>query len=480
MKEIPPPWKHQMAAFSFVRELWRSNQRGAMLALVMGTGKSRVAIDLALSIDANPVLIVCPLSVVEVWKKQFYQFGPRYHVITLNKQTVERKVRHAESLLAFAAQWAKPAVLVINYESARTEPFASWALARTWPLVILDESQKIKQPGGQTSKWAAHLGLRAFHRLCLTGTPMAHEPTDVWAQFRFLNPRLLDPAFSTFRARYAIFGGYFRKQILGWQHLDDLQRRIAPITFRVDESVLDLPPELDETRSTDLEAEGARIYTEMQEEMIAWIAADQNVTAANAMVRLTRLMEITGGTVPDEQHHWREIDHAKEKLLAELLGDLDEPVVVFALFRADLAAIHRAAAANGLRSAELSGERDELEAWQTAAPEGPLVLAAQIQKGGVGVDLTRARIAIYYSLGFSLGDYLQSRARIRRPPQQRPCVYYHLQIRNSVDEYVLNAVEKRRDLVTAVLEQLKKRGTDDVHLARRPGEFAEGTLSRQP
>jgi SNF2 family DNA or RNA helicase len=147
-------------------------------------------------------------------------------------------------------------------------------------------------------------------------------------------------------------------------------------------------------------------------------------------------------------------------------------VVVFCRFKPDLEAVHRASAKAGLRSMELSGSRDELEEWQRSSD--PIVLAVQIQAGGVGVDLTRARVAIYFSLDFSLANYQQSLKRIHRPPQTRPCAVYHLEIRDSIDEYIRRALEKRRalvdsvlgegeDLARAVIDELKLKGTTHVH-----------------
>lgn len=79
----------------------------------------------------------------------------------------------------------------------------------------------------------------------------------------------------------------------------------------------------------------------------------------------------------------------------------------------------------------------------------------QIQSGGAGVDFTRSRYCIYYSLGFSLGDYDQSLARIHRPGQQREVTYYHLIAKDTVDEQVYAALDARRDVVTSIMEGRK-------------------------
>ena len=77
------------------------------------------------------------------------------------------------------------------------------------------------------------------------------------------------------------------------------------------------------------------------------------------------------------------------------------------------------------------------------------------RSGGVGIDLTRARYSIYYSLGFSLGSYEQSLARIHRPGQTRPVEYIHLLAKDTVDEKVMAALAHRADVVNSVLQQMK-------------------------
>jgi len=110
------------------------------------------------------------------------------------------------------------------------------------------------------------------------------------------------------------------------------------------------------------------------------------------------------------------------------------------------------ASALGRQSLELSGRTNQLRAWQ--AGEAP-VLAVQVQSGGVGINLVRARYCVFYSLGFSLGEYLQARKRIHRPGQQRSCTYFHLIGKGTVDEDVYKALEKRQDVIETILQQVK-------------------------
>ena len=115
-------------------------------------------------------------------------------------------------------------------------------------------------------------------------------------------------------------------------------------------------------------------------------------------------------------------------------------------------AVHEAAKSLGYTSLELSGRRDELKQWQDARGQ---VLAVQISAGGVGVDLTRARYSAYYSLSFSLGEYDQALSRVHRPGQGRPVEHIHLVARGTVDEKILRALEKRAEVVEAILAEIK-------------------------
>src|SRR5262249_27418740 len=143
-------------------------------------------------------------------------------------------------------------------------------------------------------------------------------------------------------------------------------------------------------------------------------------------------------------------------LFADWLSDLpeDEPVVAFARFHADLDTIARAGRRVGRECAEISGRVNQAADWKAGKAS---VLAAQIQTAGEGQDFTRARYVAYYSTGFSLKDYLQSRKRVHRPGQTRPVVYYHLLARNTIDPLMMRALEQRWDLVTnALIKELRR------------------------
>jgi SNF2 family DNA or RNA helicase len=425
--------------------------------IVHNCGKSLVALMALAGLKASRTLICSPLRVVPVWQSQIERhLDLPLVVVALDDSagSVAAKQRLAEEKLRLAEATGRPFICAINFDSIWREPFGSWAERQAWDLVVADEQHRLKKPGGKASLYFKRLRSRARCRLGLTGTPMPHSPLDIYAQFRFLDPSLFGPSFAAFRQKFALMGGFQRKQVTGFQHLDELEALMKTITFRVSKNVLDLPPETHVTYECDLSPEAFRIYRDLEEDFVAEVR-DGRITISNALVALLRLQQVVGGWVKTDDGQSRRVDWSKQKLLEDTLEDIgpEEPVVIFCRFYADLDAIHEACASLGLTSLELSGRRAQLARWQAGEAQ---VLAVQVASGGVGVDLSRARYAIYFSLSFSLGDYDQARSRVHRPGQTRPVEHIHLVVKGTVDEKIIEALEKRAEVVESILAELKE------------------------
>lgn len=450
------PWPHQMAAYLFCLAHFARGLMGLLLAMGMGTGKSLVAVMLVLGLAARRVLIVCPLRVIPVWTREFGRHaGIDLEIVALDEDagSVTRKSELAQEKMRLAEVRGVPFICVINHDSVWREPFASWAEKLAWDFLFADEGHRLKGVNGKASKWFKRMRLHAHYRVALTGTPMPHGPMDVFAVFRFLDIRIFGPSFTAFRARYAVMGGFQKKQITGYQRLEEFEALLSQITYRVGKEVLDLPPETDVTYHCELGPEARRVYRNLEEDFVSSVL-EGTITVPNAMVVILRLHQVTNGIVKTDDGKEIRIDDSKRRLLADVLEDIgnEEPVAVFCRFHLDLDAVHEACQANGLTSMELSGRQDDLAKWQDG---GAQVIAVQISAGGVGVDLTRARYSIYYSVGFSLADYLQARSRVHRPGQTRPVEHIHLIARNSVDVKIMRALEKRAEVVDSILAEIK-------------------------
>lgn len=495
IKSKTKPWDHQVHAYNLV-----CSQPATMLAIDMGCGKTKVIVDAVCNMDdCNRVLVLCPKSVIDTWPAEFAKHGVcPVNVVPLRSETIRQRANEAEAKMLLSKIRKEKIALVINYEAAWREDFAKLAQSIHWDMVVADEIHRIKAPGGKLSWFMKRLGPKARRRVGLTGTPLPHSPLDAYAQYRFLDSTIFGTSYVRFRARYAVMGGYQNHQVISFQNEDELHEKFYSIAYRVKKAdVLDLPSVVHEQRIIHLCPEARRLYDELRSEFIADVGAGV-ITAANALSRLLRLQQITSGFGVIESGAKVEVDLGKYDALVDIFRDLDhaEPVVVFCRFTRDIEQVHKAAEKTERKCYELSGQRNELaewkgrtehykcdqcgdtDTWDWKAPPRRLecnldahdhpeycqgtmrrvgdVLAVQIQAGGVGVDLSRAAYCVYYSLGFSLGDYEQSLARLHRPGQTRSVTYLHLVAKNTVDQQVYAALRKRRQVVEAILTQIKE------------------------
>jgi SNF2 family DNA or RNA helicase len=456
-------WRQQKAAFAI-----SVDAPATMLAMRMGTGKSKVVVDLHTAWGCENTLILCPKSVVGVWIREFEIHSPIKVNMICPEGKIKEKASVVERIVRSAARTA-PGVFVLNYESAWPEPMGATLLGVKWDAVILDESHRVKSHDSLVSKFCAKLGRRAKRRLCLTGTPMGQSPLDLFGQFRFLDPGIYGTYWTEFRGKYAICGNpTIPQQVTGYRNQEELKERMSWVTYHCTaEEVLDLPPRLHIDRRFPLLPKSSYIYRGLETDCLGDVAPTGRsgvITAQNCLVKALRLSQITSGFARVEPQdgspsRLENIGDEKRQALEDILTDLPagEPVVVFCRFREDLRRIEETAGKLSRAYGELSGERrDALDTKGRMAP-GIAVAGVQMASGGIGVDFTRARYAIYYSLSYSLTEFDQSMARLHRPGQARSVTYYHLVAEDTIDETVYKALEKRKEVIDEILEVFRRK-----------------------
>lgn len=425
------PWAHQQRFLD-----WVADKPAAMAAIGMGGGKTPSALIAAglLGVPSNPLLLTT---------------GPTAKRAKTLRQAVE-------------IAGAVPVVAVANYDAVWQGELGKAVASVPWSWIILDESHRAKAPMGRASKWLAALATKnpTARRLCLTGTPMPNGPLDLYGQFRFLAPDVLGTSWTRCRSRYAETHPMFPSQIKRYLRQDEFARLTDPFIWRVaTEDVIDLPEETHQQIPVELSPATRRFYKEFERELVAEIDGGV-VTATNALARTIKLRMATSGYArPEESAMPVPIDGipGKRAALRDWLEDIDkaEPLVVFFVFRCDAIEIEALCRETGRGYSEVSGARKDLGDWQRGKTD---VVAVQIRSGSEGIDLTRARHAVFWSVDWSPGVYEQALRRIRRPGQQASCChYYHLVARDTVDEAVYRALTSKGDVIAEVLGRLSSR-----------------------
>jgi SNF2 family DNA or RNA helicase len=447
-------WPHQKAAHG-----WALDRRESLLSMGMGSGKTRVVIELLRSWQPRRVLVCCPKSVIPAWLKQVTMWGLDTRVLLLNGGTSAKKT----SQLIHALADTTPLIVVVNYESA-------WRLllieATKWDVLVYDEIHRLKSHSGKASRWAARMGSKnpTCKRLGLSGTLLSQSILDAHGPWRAVESpecQTFGPSFVRFRAHFSYTHPQMPGMVLRWLNVEEFSEKFNKTTFQVNTTdVISLPEKIHETIDVVLSAKEASLYLGLEQDFIAE-CDDGRVTVANALVKLLRLQQITGGYVRyDETAAATQIDDSpsKRQAISDMLEDTDEPLVFFCRFRSDIDNCIAACKAAKRPYSELSGRVNDLEQWQSGVSS---VLIAQIQSGGVGIDLTRSRVCCFVSLGYSLAEYEQAKARLHRPGQTKTTLFYHLVARlplggKTVDGRVYEALKDRKDVIDGVIEGYKR------------------------
>lgn len=449
-------WKHQQDAIS-----WALDRYQAILNHGMGCGKSRTTLEIIKRLSASKVLVCCPVAVIPAWCKQVGLWIPDVRVVALTKGTAKQKDEVVQAALADTT----PVIVVVNYETA----WRMKSLERVrWDVLVWDEVHRLKAPSGAASRWAGRVckANPQARKIALSGTLIPHSVLDLWAIYRAVESPdcpTFGTSFTLHRAKYAVMSNGLQKFVVGYRNLDDAHRRLAATTHQAKSAdVLDLPPILVQDVAVDLTPAEARVYREIETDFCA-VVENGTITPANALVQLLRLQQVCGGAVRYDGDTVSKnlVDvPAKAAALADMLEDLppDEPVVVFCRFSSDIANVRAVADRLGVTVSELSGHARQLDDWQQGKTR---LLVTQIQSGGIGIDLTRASVAWFYSLGYSLSEYEQAVARLHRPGQTKHTHIYHLIAthngRATVDGRVHEALRDRKEVVDVIIDGLRDR-----------------------
>lgn len=438
----------------------------------MGCGKTLTAIAVAGTGyklgHLRRVLIVAPTSVCAVWPKEFQEYADFPYTVRTLLGTKTQRLKELDDL----EKWPFPALLVavINYESTWREGIFERLQAFDADLIICDESQRIKTHDAAQSKAMHRLGDQARYKLILSGTPVQNDAMDIFSQYRFLDPTIFGQNYYTFRSRYAVMGGFNKKQVVGYRDMDELIRKEHSIAYRVTkEEAVDLPEQTFENRIVALGKKERGIYNQLKRDSVAQLEDGGQVTATTVLTRLLRLQQFTGGfLVEDEAMKPQLVSRGKLDALADILQDYviegRKKLVIFARFIPEVMEIIKLATVM-LNKAKKScvaiygdipkEQRGDIVRQFQTDPD-TMVFVGQIDTAGTGITLTAADTCVYYSVNFNYATYSQSLSRIHRIGQKNRCTYIHLVTEKTVDETILRALARKEDLAKTVVDDWRR------------------------
>jgi SNF2 family DNA or RNA helicase len=424
------------------------------LFMAMGTGKSRTAIELVARrlgrIDR--VLWFCPVGLKETVRQEILKHtdcqSSDIHVFNgrTSAQNLPRVLWH-----------------VVGIESMSNSTRVTLAvnkLITTRTFVILDESSYIKGHSAIRTLRITKLAEKARYRLILTGTPLSQGVVDLFAQMRFLSPKILGyNSFYSFAANHLEYSEKYPGMIVRAHNVPYLAAKIAPYTYQVTkEECLTLPDKLYEYRYFRMTSEQRYCYGLAKDEAITQLA-DDDIDSIAIFRMFSHLQQIVCGywnrRIKRGMFEKLEFLHYRIETLNSVLADIPvgEKVIIWCKYHYDIKQI-------GPKLERLFGvgsvayfhgglsERKRVEQVERFRGDARFFLATQ-SAGGHGLTLNEAHYVVFYNNGFKYSERLQAEDRCHRIGQQHKVTYIDIECVDSIDERIATALANKGDVVQA-------------------------------
>lgn len=463
-------FEYQHKAVEFLRK--RHGRAG--LFMKMRSGKTRAVLSYLRETDARRVLVVCPKSAAYVWRDELKIVNPEARPLIAVDKTLPR----AEALIERASKIDKVIYLIVNWETFWRHPSEDkWdpklkklkrlplrgirrAILRHFrpDTIIWDEAHRLGYRTAKQSKFAHLLVEQDYveRAIPLTGTSATEGVERLFSLYKAFDRSVFGADWSDFNARYIIRGGYGGYKILGYRNLKEIERKVNRTAYQYEGA----PDDIDDVViPVALGPKTRQAYAQMSKDALAEIEGvddDGKPLSGKALARivltkLLRLQQICSGFVVTD-NGVAFIGDEKLKVARELVSDAHEDgrrVVIFYRFKPELQRLMQAFPKAGLINGSVKSKQRKWEEDALRSGERD-VLLVQIRAGGVSIDLSGANVQIFYSVGYSLTDFLQARSRLVGPKQESSVTSYMLQARNTVEVKVFKALSKKQRLARRV------------------------------
>lgn len=409
-------YAHQTEAYNKMVQL-----KHGCLFMEMGTGKTKVAVDLVNSRLQNnqiaALLYLCPVSVKAHIESQILLYGAQLPYLIVGIESLSSSITAFNNCLNFLREHASV-------------------------QLVIDEAHLLKNPDAIRSKRVQDIAAKCTYSIALTGTPITQSPADLWGIFQALNPNKPLMGYSSYRKfekHHLVLGGYNKHQVIGYRNIEPLMQHIAPMVYQISKSqCLDLPTKLFQCRTAIVPQATMDEYQRVKTEMLQKYADTQNANIVLAM--FTELQKIT--TIGNTH---------KLNQVQDIYSEAKTRLVVWCKYRAEVAELKEqfpdAFTLDG--STPQKQRAGIIDQWSRSEAG---ILIANIGVGGLGIELTAGNLAVYYSNTFRYSDRVQSEDRFHRIGQRNPVTYIDLWTNTGIDRIIAKCLARKQDLADYVRE----------------------------
>lgn len=482
------------------------------LFLDMGLGKTLITLTAFSELGAagqlnGHILIIAPKNIARsTWVDEIekWQIPVRCKSLIVNDKG--KSLSRQERLNIYASIPNEPPTLwFINRELLKDliDNTSTWY----FPHIVIDESQGFKSHKSQRFKALQAVRPYISRVIELSGTPAPNGPLDLWSQIWLLDTGArLGKNITTYRRTFFRETRWRNDIPIDWEVLDqatedEIYRRISDLVISLKNTNLQLPSITYNTITVHMTLEEKETYKHLVDTKVLHITKDDvnyHIAVDNPAILTAKLSQLASGTIylnetdivaeDDDPNqtiftpttvsqqpvpktvpkyddngnreyavlHTHKLEHAQY-----IVDNTDSPVLIAYHFKSDKAELIRYF--NELDSKNtgnikynvevFDGSPEMIKRWNARQIR---VMLIQPASAGHGLNLQQGgHTLIWYTLPWSLEEYLQTNKRLHRQGQTEPVIIHHLLTKGTIDTHILNVLEGKETQENALMEAVK-------------------------
>ncbi len=439
------PHDYQKYAIQFLTQ-----NKAAALLLDMGLGKTVITLtalwELAFDyFDIEKVLIIAPKRVAEsTWKSEIEKWehlsGTTYSIVLGTKHQRENALNQ------------KALLYIINRENV------SWLIKNhKWDFdaVVIDELSSFKSNKAERFKALKKVRPYVKRIIGLTGTPAPNSLMDLWAEIYLLDMgERLGRFIGGFRERFFIPDKRNQQIVFSYKPKDGAEEKIYSLISDICISMkaldhLEMPKLVNNNIAVEMNGKEQKIYDKFKADMVLSIE-NKDLDAVNAAALSNKLLQMSNGAVYADDNTVIKIHDRKLDALEDLIEAANgKPLLVAYWYKHDKQRILERFDAAEINTA------DDIDRWNKGEVPVALIHPASV---GHGLNLQRGgSTVVWFGLTWSLELYQQLNARLYRQGQKNTVFIHHVITKNTIDENVIKALEKKNVSQNSLIDAVKAR-----------------------